>query len=118
MAQENARKFLELMRSNEELQQKVNAATEAYIGDKMDEKALFEAVIAPVAKEAGLDFGFDDMKAFADEELTEEELTEAAGGLAVCSTLGVGTGKSSKASKGGIGICKYVGIGWGKMTRK
>ena len=84
MAQENAKKFMELLNRDEELQKKMKAATESFAGDKSDEKALFDAVLAPIAKEAGYEFSFEDMeelaKASGDGELSDDEATAAAGG--------------------------------------
>ena len=115
MSQENAKRFMELMNEDEGLQKKVKESTAAYIGDRLDEKAVFEAVIAPSAKEVGLEFSYEDMVAFAEEagegELSEDELSMAAGGVAHCVIIGGGTGKSWKKGHGG-GACKYVGVGF------
>ena len=84
MSQENAKKFMELLKRDEELQKKVKEATEAYTGDKTDEKAVFDAVLAPIAKEAGYEFSFEDAEELAktsgDDELSEDEAAAAAGG--------------------------------------
>jgi iron complex transport system substrate-binding protein len=61
----NVMKFEELLRSSEELQAKLRSATEAFAGDKTDEQAVFEAIIAPLAEEAGLPFTYDEAKALA-----------------------------------------------------
>ncbi len=85
MSQENAKIFMELLNRDEELQIKVKAAAESYTGDKTDEKALFEAVILPIAKEAGYEFSYEDAeelaKAAQDDELSEEDVAVAAGGI-------------------------------------
>lgn len=116
MAQENAKRFMELMRTDEEIRKKVKTATEAYIGDKLDEKALFETVIAPVAREAGLEFTFEEVVEFAqkpgNDELAEDELAVVAGGKGnACVIIGGGHGKG--AGEDGAGACEYVGVGWG-----
>ncbi len=86
MAKENAKKFMELLSKDEELQKQVKTATENYLGgiEKADGKALFEAVILPIAKEAGYEFSFEDAEELAkvaqDDELSEEEVAAAAGG--------------------------------------
>ncbi len=84
MSQENAKKFMELLKRDEELQKKMKAATESFTGDKTDEKAVFDAVFAPVAREAGYEVSFEDMeelaKASGDDELSEDEAAAAAGG--------------------------------------
>ncbi len=61
MSQDNAKKFMDLIRNDVELQKKVTAAMDVFTGDSKDEKAVFEAIIAPIAKEAGYDFSFEDM---------------------------------------------------------
>jgi alkylhydroperoxidase family enzyme len=85
MAQENVKKFMELLNNDEELQKKMKAATESFAGDKSDEKAVFDAVLAPIAKEAGCEFTFEDMKELAnasdDDEISEDEAATAAGGF-------------------------------------
>ena len=85
MAQENVKKFMELLNRDEELQKKMKAATENFAGDKTDEKAVFDAVFAPVAREAGYEVSFEDMeelaKASGDDELSEDEAAAAAGGF-------------------------------------
>ena len=54
MSQENAKKFMELINSeNGSLSDKLKSRLDNFNGDKKDEKAVFEAVLAPVAKEAG-----------------------------------------------------------------
>lgn len=84
MAQENAKKFMELLNRDEELQKKMKAATESFTGDKTDEKAVFDAVVAPIARKAGFEFTLEDLKkpasASGDDELSEDEAAAAAGG--------------------------------------
>ena len=119
MAQEKAKKFIEILNKDEELQKKVKAATEAYTGDKTDEKAVFDAVLAPVAKEAGYDFSFEDMielaKSSGEGEISDDEAAAVAGGKAGCFIFGsayddpsVGVGDD------GLGACSsFLGIGFG-----
>ena len=59
MANANVERFEELLRTDEALRAKLDEATAAYAGDPADEKALFEAVIAPLAAELGLPFSFE-----------------------------------------------------------
>ncbi len=120
MSQENAKKFMELLNTDKELQQKVKTATEAYTGDKTDEKEVFDTVLAPIAKESGHEFTFEDVeelaKAAQDDELSENEVAAAAGGgkPSFCIAIGfngvwedVGTGDF------GCGACYGVGVGFG-----
>ena len=85
MSQENARKFMELLNRDEGLQEKLTTAKKAYTGDKTDERAAFETIVAPVAKEAGYEFSYEELesltKSSGDDELSEDELAFAAGGM-------------------------------------
>ena len=76
MAKENAGKFEKLLISDEKLQAKFREAMTAFTGDRKDEKAVFEAVIKPLAEESGLPFTYEEGKAHADEN---KELALAAG---------------------------------------
>ncbi len=118
MIKDNIKGFMKLMNSDEELQKQLKAAAESFSGDRTDEKAVFEAVIAPIAKEKGYDFTYEDMVELAESaeagELSEDELTTAAGGggtAAVCTFIGAGTGVG--VSNIGVGACKVVGVGFG-----
>ena len=91
----NVEKFEELLRSDEALQEKLRAAIDVYEGDKSDERAVFDAVIAPLAAEAGLPLSHDEWKSLAElaregVELSDEELEAVAGGgwVANCSVVG------------------------------
>lgn len=103
MAQENVLKFEQLLQGDKELQAKLNEATEAYAGDKADARAVFDAVIAPLAEEAGMPFSYDEATTVADDAkgLDDAELEAFAGGA-----VGFSGGL-------GIGACKEVGGGVG-----
>lgn len=120
MAQENVREFMEFLNRDEELQKKLKTATEAYTGDKTDEKAVFEAVIVPIAKEAGYEFSFEDVeelaKASGVDELSEDELAAVAGGgyiLNACGGLGItydnDTGEAIDSNVHGFGCSEALG---------
>ena len=91
MAVENAKKFMELVASDEALQRKLEERTDAYEGDPADERAIFEAIILPVAKEAGFELSYEDMTSLADnknnkkgklgKKLSDDELMMVAGGV-------------------------------------
>ena len=49
MAAENASKFEKLLREDEALRAKMEAAFKAFEGDTSDEKAVFDATVAPLA---------------------------------------------------------------------
>ena len=113
----NVEKFEELLRSSEGLQARLRAATEAYEGDKADERALFEAVVAPIAAAAGLPFTYDEAREVA---LNDSDLEAVAGGGdgmygeadGTCLVIGFGIGGDACSSKrAGAGGCLSIGIG-------
>ena len=116
MAQENAKKFMELLNKDEELQKKVKAATEAYTGDKTDEEAVFGAVLSPIAKDAGYEFSFEDMveiaKSSGQGEISDDEAAAVAGGDTYCFLVGAGQG-AGRNEDGHCGACKFLGLGIG-----
>ena len=80
MAQETAKKFMEQLAGDKALQEKLAAALNAFAGNKSDEKAVIEAVLAPIAKEAGFDFSYEDTVAAVDGLVEDfEELLHLAG---------------------------------------
>ncbi len=134
MSKENVMKFEERVAKEKELQEKLEAAANAYEGDKSDEKAVFEAVIAPVAKDAGLEFTFEEAseahKTSQDGELDLAEMKSVAGGFfgGICLAIGFGKGdgacgilgfkldtKSDSIEGTGIGVttCDGIGVGLG-----
>lgn len=105
MARENVLKFEKLLQDDKELQAKLDEATSAYAGDKADERAVFDAVIAPLAAEAGMPFTYDEVTAVAEDakEIDDADLEAFAGGgvefsgglgIGVCKELGGGVGGS------------------------
>jgi len=112
----NIAKFEELLRSDEDLQAKLRAATEAFDGDKSDEKAVFEAVLAPLAAEVGLGFTYDELAEYGADarELSNAELESVAGGYSGCVIIGGGALDDPDACIKdffGAGTCHYLGIG-------
>ena len=113
----NVEKFEELLRTDEALQAKLRAAGEAYEGDWSDERAVFDAVIAPLAEEEGVPFSFDEVSEYvqAGAELSDEDLDAVAGGKHGCLIVGTGgTGACSTEYAGAI-ACKVVGAGFFEM---
>jgi len=103
MAQENVMKFEELLQGDEALQAKLNDAMQAYAGDKADGRAVFEAVMAPLAEEAGMPFTYEEATTVADDakELDDAELEAfAGGGVEFSGGLGIG---ACKEAGGGVG---------------
>ena len=128
MAKADLIRFRELFLSDESFQEKLRKAAEAYTGEK-DEKAVFENVLVPVAREYGLSATFDEFKEFAgpfsrgaDDELSEDELSLVAGGkgdgVFACAGPGFGAGSTSERDYVdpcfvfgmGIGICFVEGV--------
>jgi len=112
MALENVTKFDELLRSDDELQAKIKVAAEAYEGDKADERAVFDAIIAPAAAEAGLAFTFDEAQEAKENgmEISDDELDAVAGGYG-CLVLGGGQTGHCWGLEVGAGACDTIGIG-------
>jgi len=113
----NAKKFEELLRSDEALQEKLRAAAEAYTGDASDEQAVFEAVVAPLAEEAGLPFTYEEAQKLASgsEGPSLDDLDAAAGGGG-CFIFGGGDGKESCGSdRFGATACMSGGPGIGMI---
>ena len=85
MAKENVMRFEEMTMKDELLQSKLLEASKAYAGDRTDEKALFEAVVAPLAREAGLPFTFEEAAEVKNEavegEVTLKDMKSVAGGF-------------------------------------
>lgn len=114
----NVEKFEELLRTDEGLQQKMREAMAAYKGDKADERAVFDATIAPLAKEAGLPFMYEDCldHAASGAALSNEELANITGG-SFCLLFGGDDVRAKechdieKVDKIGAGACAYVGVG-------
>ena len=100
---EGLEKFAELMKTDEEFQNKLKTAAEAYSGDKNDVKAFFEAVLVPLGQEYGISATYEEfsnyIEARANTEISPEEIKQVAGG---------------KSGNGfGIGACYRVGVGIG-----
>ena len=112
----NVERFEELLRSDEGLQAKLRAATDAYEGDRSDERAVFDAVVAPLAAEAGLPFAFEEAKAAAEDgaTLSDAELDAVAGGGCFIFGLGGGSDGANACSdkSSGAGACAGVGVGF------
>ncbi|MCR5486341.1 MAG: hypothetical protein K6F35_02290 [Lachnospiraceae bacterium] len=88
MSKENVMKFKEQMMKDKEIQKKIEEAFETFKkiregGAELDEKKIFE-VIAPIAKEAGFEFTFEEFaevqKAVEDGEINLKDMKAVAGG--------------------------------------
>lgn len=124
MANENAKKFWELVEQDAELQKKIQEADAAFAKENegASQEEAFAAILAPIAKEAGFEFTAEElaesMKALND-ELSQDELDKVAGGAFFCPIIGVSTrpeaaaGIDLKKNSVGVGACAYIGIGIG-----
>ena len=116
MALENVSKFHELVRTDEAIQAKLNAALKSYDGPTGDEKAAFAAVIAPIAAEAGLPYTFEEgvELATSERDLSDEELEAVAGGSGACYFVGISDKPDAWLCEnplGGTGsACVYAGV--------
>ena len=89
---------------------------DTYDGDKGDERAFFEAVMAPLSQETGLPFTFEEGKQYvsSERELDDAELDAVAGGSG-CWLIGGSNGPDADARSEdvyGANACAYVGVGF------
>lgn len=119
---EGLKKFEELMKTDAAFQEKLKNALVSYNGEQTEE-AVFKEVLAPIAKDYGINADFEEVKAYIggigtnrSTELSLEEMAQVAGGAKVD---GVG---AAACYKGGFGFacinepncdvkCIIVGIG-------
>ena len=100
----DAERFMELLKTDKALQDKIAAAAKSYTDDKTQE-AVFQNVTLPVAEEAGFHFTFDELKEYLVQKndgaqtLDLDEMDQVAGG-----TMGGGVGITVCAQKMGVGI--------------
>ena len=124
MAKENVGKFYEKLAQDAALAEKLNALDKDFAeknGTAADDAATREkavdAIIIPLAKEAGLPFTLEELKEYEQEQmknmtLSEDELDQVAGGRKKQQ-------KSGKSDRTGAGAyCAFLGVGFGKTERK
>ena len=112
------KKFEELMTTDEAFQVKLKAALENYSGEQT-EKAVFEEVLAPLAKEYGLSATYEEFAAYLKDlaenqlKMGDDELGQIAGGskekdyaIGASACCGIGAGVLGPSA-----FC--VGIGFG-----
>lgn len=95
---------------------RVTAALAAYKGDRENDKAVFNAVVAPLAEELGMPFTFDEAVEHAAEgvELTREDMDAVAGGTSFCILIGGSDNEyceQCEEESYGDNDCQYLGIG-------
>ncbi len=113
----NVADFVEMMKNDKALQDKIREASKDYAGEYKDED-VWNNVLGKIVEEEGFSFTFDDYKKYMDKnsELSEDELKNIAGGeWGYCLIVGGTSGKVAEAKYHGIGACYYVGIGFGGL---
>ena len=112
MAQENVRKFEELLRTDEGLQAELRAAAEAFDGDPDDAKAVFDATLGKVAGGVGLAFSYEEgLAALASaRELSDAELDGIAGGTGFCIIIGGNDRPEAKCDYSAGYACAFIGV--------
>ena len=123
MAKENVGKFYEKLAQDAALAEKLNALDKDFAeknGASSDDAAMrekaVETIIIPLAKEVGLPFTLDELKAYEQEQvknmaLSEDELEQVAGGKKRKRRRG-------RSNTSGNAYCAFLGVGMGKTTRK
>lgn len=104
-------KFLELVRQDETIRKKLEEAGKNYTGDQTEEK-VFESIIAPIARDAGMTFTLDDMKQSV-RELSPDEMEQVGGGAGKKTSIGRrnDNGPAPNGSGFGGGFCQVIGVG-------
>ena len=101
------------------MQAKLRVASESFEGAKSDERVYFDAVVAPLAAEAGLPFTYDEARALVEEdsELSDDSLDAVAGGSCIVLGLGERTGACMGEYFGATG-CFGIGVSVSSPLRK
>ena len=123
MAMENVGKFYDKLAQDAALAEKLNALDKDFAeknGASADDAAMREkavdAIIIPLAKEAGLPFTLEELKEYEQDQikemnLSEDELAQVAGGKRTpvkCNKL---------KGRCGAAACYYVGVGLGRVRK-
>lgn len=122
---EGLKKIEELWKTDAAFQEKLNAAMETYTGEQT-EQAVFEGVLAPLAKEYGVSASFEEFQEYIekiflqDKELNDAEINQVVGGgkggglgKTWCYVIGGGAGGGAGSESGGA--CAFIGAGWGHV---
>ena len=141
MAKANVEKFYEKLAQDAALAEKLNALDKDFAeknGASADDAAMrekaVEAVIIPLAKEAGLPFTLEELKEYEQEQLkemnlSEDELDQVAGGRgkprpedkgkpsykAACAIVGVGIGVVKDKKRKNTAACFLLGFSNGRV---
>ena len=120
---QDVKKFIDLLKADESLQEKMSAAVNNYTGEQTPE-AAFQNVVLPIAEEAGCHFTWEDYQKYLQEETKDldlDEMDQVAGGdstrgtaLSACLGVGMGAGATVKINDDGTSmatLCFFVGFG-------
>ena len=101
---QDLQKFLELLKTDKDLQEKMKASAENYTGEKSQED-VFRNLILPAAEKAGFHFSWEEYQEALKQEISNvqkmdlDELSQVAGGdttygssAAACYKIGLGAG--------------------------
>lgn len=84
---DNPTKFKKLIEDDPSIRAEMQAAARSYVGDRDDDRAVFAAVVAPVAAAHGMPFTYEEaLDAMREEgvmELSDDDLDGIAGGIGV-----------------------------------
>ena len=117
----DAERFMELLKTDKALQDKIAAAAKSYTDDKTQE-AVFQNVTLPIAEEAGFHFTYEELREYLQQQnsvqtLDLDEMDQVAGGLfsggigfSVCANK-VGVGFGGTYGEDGYNICALIGYG-------
>jgi len=141
MAKENVAKFYEKLAQDAALAEKLNALdrdfaekNDAPADDMAVREKAAEAIVLPLAKEVGLPFTIEELKAYEQEQLkemnlSEDELDQVAGGRgkprpedkgkpsykAACAIVGVGIGVVKDKKRKNTAACFLLGFSNGRV---
>ena len=141
MAKENVGKFYDKLAQDAALAEKLNEMDKDFAeknGTSVDDAAMrekaVEAIIIPLAKEAGLPFTLEELKEYEQEQLkemnlSEDELDQVAGGRgkprpedkgkpsykAACAIVGVGIGVVKDKKRKNTAACFLLGFSNGRV---
>ena len=124
---QDIKKFIELLKTDESLQEQMKAAAEKYEGNQMPE-AAFKDLVLSIAQEAGFHFTWEDLQEYVKQEaeklqeLSADEMSQVAGGssgggLGACLSAGLGIGFTGEffclviGGGEGASICAVKGVG-------
>lgn len=120
---QDTKRFIELLNTDETLRDKLKSAAEKYEGEQ-DPETIFQNIFLPIAEEAGCHFTWEDFQEYVmqgTKELNLDEMDKVAGGVegegygyAACFIIGSGNGYVTDKKTGCFkGICLSLGIGAG-----